>query len=129
LVGKLLAGRRILVVEDQMMLLRMMEGMLADLGCSTVEAAATVGQALALIDAQEFDAVTLDVNLNGTMSYPVADVLAERGVPFMFVTGYGESGMPEVYQNRPTLRKPFRYSQAAAAMEGLLPPENGPAAH
>ena len=67
---KLLSGRRILVVEDEMMVLMVTEDMLADLGCESVTAAATVDQALALIEAQGFDAAMLDVNLNGSKSYP-----------------------------------------------------------
>ena len=116
-----LAGRIILVVEDQMMLLRMMEGMLRDLGCTEISAAETVPEGIAMTNAVDFDAVALDVNLNGTMSFPVADALAAKGVPFMFVTGYGESGIPVDYKDRPVLRKPFLFDQAIAAFALLLP--------
>ena len=67
---KLLSGRRVLVVEDEMLILMMIEDMLADLGCESVTAAATVDQALALIDAQVFDAAMLDMNLNGNKAMP-----------------------------------------------------------
>lgn len=86
--GNVLAGRRVLVVEDEMMVLFMIEDILADLGCKAVSTAATVDQALALIEAQTFDVAMLDSNLNGTRSYPVADALDARGVPFFFSTGY-----------------------------------------
>jgi len=82
--NKCLSGRRILVVEDEMLIVMMIESMLSDLGCESVAAAATVTQAIALIDGQTFDAAMLDVNLNGTNSRPVADALAARGVPFFF---------------------------------------------
>ena len=85
---KLLSGRRVLVVEDEMLILLMTEGMLADLGCESVTAAATVDQALALIDAQIFDAAILDMDLSGNKSHAVADALATHGVPFIFATGY-----------------------------------------
>src|ERR1700730_12848300 len=85
---KSLSGRRLLVFEDEMMILMIIEDMLADLGCESVTDAATVDQALALIDAQVFDAAMLDMNLNGKNSHPVADALAARGVPFVFSTGY-----------------------------------------
>ena len=62
---KLLSGRRVLVVEDELLVLMMIEDMLADLGCESVTAAATAHQALALIDTQVFDAAMLDMNLNG----------------------------------------------------------------
>jgi CheY-like chemotaxis protein len=81
---KLLSGRRVLVVEDEMMVLMMIEDMLAELGCESVTAAATTDQAIDLINAQVFDAAMLDMNLNGTKNSSVADALAARGVPFIF---------------------------------------------
>ncbi len=117
---KLLSGRRILVVEDEMMVLLATEDMLADLGCEAVAAAATVDQALALIDAQGFDAAMLDVNLNGRKSYPVADVLTRRGVPFAFSTGYSDHGRDGHYSDRPVLRKPFRQSELGEVLTALL---------
>jgi len=102
---KSLSGRRILVVEDEMMVLMVTEDMLGDLGCESVAAAANVDQALALIEAQGFDAAMLDVNLNGSKSYPVADALAARGVPFAFSTGYSDHGKDGHYSDRPVLKK------------------------
>jgi CheY-like chemotaxis protein len=84
----LLADRRILVVEDEMMVLMLLEGMLQDLGCRAICSAATVTEALDLIAESTFDAATLDVNLGGSTSLPVANVLAGLGVPFAFATGY-----------------------------------------
>lgn len=125
---KSLAGRNILVVEDHMLLVTMMEGMLSDLGCTSMSSAATVGQALAVLDAQVFDAVTLDVNLNGVMSYPIAEILAARGIPFMFVTGYADQAIPEAHRDRPMLKKPYRASHATALLSRLLPSDT-PALH
>src|ERR1700730_1217628 len=105
---KSLSGPRVLVVEDEMMVLMLIEDVLADFGCESVTAAATVEKALALIDAQGFDLAMLDVNLNGQKSYPVADALAARGVPFFFSTGYSDHGMTDVYSDRPVLHKPFQ---------------------
>ena len=99
--NKLLSGRRVLVVEDEMMILMIIEDMLADLGCESVTAAATVDQALALIDAQVFDAAMLDMNLNGNKSHAVADALAARGVPFVFSTGYSGLDMRTVTATGP----------------------------
>jgi CheY-like chemotaxis protein len=81
---KLLSGRGVLVVEDEMMVLMMIEDMLAELGCESVTAAATVDQANALIEAQVFNAAMLDMNLNGNKSRSIADALDARGVPFIF---------------------------------------------
>jgi CheY-like chemotaxis protein len=117
---KLLSGRRILVVEDEMLIVMMIESMLTDLGCETVTTAATVAQAIALIDGQSFDAAMLDVNLQGTNSRPVADALAARGVPFFFSTGNGGHHSMEGYGDRAILKKPFLYEDLAAILTGLL---------
>jgi CheY-like chemotaxis protein len=119
--GKLLSGRRVLVVEDEMMILMMIEDMLADLGCESVVTAANVDQALALIDAQNFDAAMLDMNLNGAKSHSIADALAARGVPFIFSTGYSGDDMREGYRDRPVLKKPFQYQELVKILTRLLP--------
>jgi CheY-like chemotaxis protein len=116
---KSLSGRKILVIEDEMMILLMMEEMLLDLGAS-VTAAATVGQAFAKIDAQVFDAATLDLNLDGKDSYPVADKLAAHGVPFVFSTGYSQKSLKDGHQDRPVLRKPFTPRELADSVTRLL---------
>jgi CheY-like chemotaxis protein len=120
-VDKLLSGRRILVVEDEMLIVMMIEGMLDDLGCKSVATAATVNQAVTLIEGQDFDAAMLDVNLKGSNSYPVADVLAARGVSFFFSTGNGGQ-MADGYGDRAVLRKPFMSNDLAMMFTGLLPP-------
>ena len=84
-----LSGRRILVIEDEMMVAMLLKDILVDLGCTVLGPAARVEQALAMIEAAgALDAAVLDINLNGQKSYPVADALAARGVPFIFATGY-----------------------------------------
>jgi CheY-like chemotaxis protein len=119
-IDKLLSGRRKLVVEDEMLVLMSIEDMLAELGCESVTTAATVDQALALIDAHVFDAAMLDMNLNGTKSFPVADKLAALGVPFIFATGYSAQDMRDGYADRPLLKKPIRYTELAGVFECLL---------
>ncbi len=118
---KLLTGRHVLVVEDEVMVRLLIEVMLENLGCQSVTAAATIDQALDWIEKQTFDAAVLDVNLNGQKSYPVADALAARGVPFVFSTGYSEHGMTDGYGDRPALKKPFREKELEAAMARLFP--------
>jgi CheY-like chemotaxis protein len=117
---KLLSGRRILVVEDEMLVLMSIEDMLADLGCESVAAAATVDQAVALIDAKVFNAAMLDMNLNGIKSFPVADKLDALGVPFIFATGYSAQDMREGYRDRPLLNKPIRYEALVEVFTRLL---------
>jgi CheY-like chemotaxis protein len=117
---KLLSGRRVLIVEDEMLVLMNIEFMLADLGCEYVTAAATVDQALAQLEAHDFDAAVLDVNLNGDDSYAVADALGARGVPFAFSTGYSDEGMREGYRDRPMLRKPYQREGLVRILTRLL---------
>jgi CheY-like chemotaxis protein len=118
----LLSGRRILVVEDEMLVLLNLEDMLADLGCKSVSAAATVDQALALIGEQAFDAAMVDVNLNGTKSYPIADALMTRGVPFVFSTGYSGQSLEDGYRNQLVLGKPYRNGEMVEILTRLLHP-------
>ena len=116
---KLLSGRRVLVVEDEMLVLIMIEDMLADLGCQSVTSAATVDKALALISAQVFDVALLDVNLNGNDSHPVAEALSARGVPFVNSTGNTGQSMRDGYSDRPVPKKPFKYEELAAILSRL----------
>jgi CheY-like chemotaxis protein len=121
-VNKLLSGRRVLVVEDELLVLMMVEDMLADLGCESVTTAATVDKALALIDAQIFDVAMLDMNLNGNTSHPVAEALVKRGVPFFYSTGNTGEETRVGYRDRPALKKPFRYEGLADILTRLLSP-------
>jgi CheY-like chemotaxis protein len=121
--NKLLSGRHVLVVEDEMMILMIIEDMLAELGCESVTTAATVDQALALIETQVFNAAMLDVNLNGNQTHDVADALAARSVPFVFSTGYSAVGMRDGYRDRPVLKKPFPYEDLVEVLTRLLSPD------
>lgn len=118
---KVLAGRRLLVVDDEMLIAMMIEDMLADMGCEAVSWAATVAQAVALNDAQDFDAALLDMNLNGVYSYPVARALDARGVPFAFSSGNSLRDVDEMYQEREFLRKPFQIEDLGKVLARLLP--------
>lgn len=118
----LLSGRRILVVEDEMLLMMNVEAILEDLGCGAISWAASVPAALALIEERRFDGAMLDVNLDGETSYPVADALMACGTPFLFATGYADHGARADLLNWPTLRKPYLSADLAAAFEVLLAP-------
>ena len=122
---ELLAGRRVLVVEDEMIVLMNIEGALADMGCTAVSAAATVDDALALLEAERFDVAILDVNLGDQASFRVAEALALRSIPFVFATGYGEHGIEERFGDRPVLRKPYSDEKLGAALASLLPADQG----
>ena len=118
----LLAGRRILVVEDEMLLMMNIEATLEDLGCRDISSAANVADALALLALQGFDAALLDVNLDGEISYPVADALVARGIPFAFATGYVEHRERADLRRWPVLRKPYLARDLAAVFGRLLNP-------
>ena len=118
----MLEGQRVLVVEDEMLVLMAIEDMLTDLGCTSISVAGTIDKALHLIETEPFDLVTLDLNLNGKHSYPVARVLTERGVPFVFSTGYGEHGIDQAFNGHPVLNKPYLPEEFVAVLAGLMAP-------
>jgi DNA-binding NtrC family response regulator len=117
------SDRRVLLVEDEMLVAWLLEDMLADLGCAVVGPASSVNQALAMIDVEAIDAAVLDVNLNGQKSYPIADALAARGVPFVFSTGYDKDTLPNAYRAFPVLQKPFHRSELNDTLAKLLMPK------
>ena len=114
------AQPRVLVVEDEYLIRMLLEDMLADLGYAVAGAVGTVAEASELASNAEFSAAILDVNLDGQEIFPVADILARRSLPFVFVTGYGERSLPERYRDRPALQKPFQAEQLSATLADLL---------
>ncbi|THD64486.1 MAG: response regulator [Phenylobacterium sp.] len=101
----------------------LIEDMLTDLGHEVVGLAMRLPQALELASEASIDLAILDVNLDGRMSFPVADLLSARGVPFVFATGYGSAGIDEHYRGRaPVVRKPFRLQDLQAAIDRTLRP-------
>jgi CheY-like chemotaxis protein len=100
-------GLRILLVEDEAMIAMLVEDMLADRGATVVGPAGAVSAALSAIESEPIDGALLDVNLGGVESFEVADALAKRDIPFVFVTGYGGAGVRDRYPNVATLQKPF----------------------
>lgn len=111
---------RVLVVEDEYLIRMLLEDMLADLGYEVAAAVGNIAEASTLAANGGFDAAILDVNVDGQEIYPVADILSERKLPFVFVTGYGERTLPDRYRNRPALQKPFQAEQLDAALGKLL---------
>lgn len=114
-----IAGSRVLVLEDEVAISLLLEDMLLDLGCEVVGPAARVAEALDLIGAGTIDYAILDVNVGRELSYPVADALAARGIPFLFSTGYGAAGLADGYKERPYLQKPFSQDELTRQMRRL----------
>ena len=102
------------------MVAMLIEDMIQDFGCQIAGPAARVAQALAVIDADGIDGAVLDVNLAGEWSYPVADALAARGVPYVFVTGYGQAGLDAAYHSHPVIQKPFTRASLERALESVI---------
>ena len=112
-------GFRILVVEDEMLLVMMIEDMLLDLGCDAVIVASRTEQALKLIESERFDAALLDVNLHGEKSDRVADALLAQRIPFIFCTGGSLVDLAPKFRGRPVLRKPFSYDELSEMVAQL----------
>ena len=111
-------AKRILVVEDELMIRLLLEDMLSELGYTVAAEAARMDEALEATKNADFDLAILDANLNGQPVSPVADALVARGTPFVFATGYGE--VPEPYCDRPTLKKPFQIDGLGRTLESAL---------
>jgi DNA-binding response OmpR family regulator len=111
--GSEIAGCRILVVEDEMLIAMIIEDAVQDSGGEIVGPVATLEKALKLAEEEEFDAAILDVTIRGGKVYPVAELLLARGIPFVFASGYGDWALPAELRDKPRLTKPF----TAAALE------------
>jgi CheY-like chemotaxis protein len=105
-----------LVVEDESLVAMMVEDALAEIGVKVAGIATRVETALALIRNAPPAGAILDVNLAGEFVYPVAEALAALGIPFVFLTGYGEEGVRGDFAARPVVQKPFVPDQIQSAI-------------
>ncbi len=110
----------VLIVEDEMLLAMMYEDVLSAEGWRIVGPVGRLNKAVALAGSAAIDVALLDVNLHGEPSYPVARVLAERGIPFAFVTGYEGNIVAPGFQARPVLTKPCRAAEIVTVLRNLL---------
>lgn len=98
----------------------MIEDMLEELGLKVVASAAHVSKARELASTASFDLALLDVNLAGEFVFPVARILRERKIPFLFSTGYGGPPLEEEFRNAPAIGKPFSVDQLNEKLRTLL---------
>lgn len=98
---------RIMVIEDEGIVAMLLEDMLNGLGHEVVASASNIERASALAGEVDIDLAILDVNLNGHHTYPLAETLSARGIPFIFATGYGNAGLKSEWRNAKVLQKPF----------------------
>jgi DNA-binding response OmpR family regulator len=116
-----LAGLRILVVEDEMLVAMMVEDMLRGMGCDVVGPAGSVEDALVEIRGQHLDGALLDINLQGRDSSPLAEALRDREVPFLVVTGYGRTEIGNAaLDTAPRLKKPFGLAELMDRMTEVI---------
>ena len=114
-------GRRVLIVEDDMLIAIMMEDLLQDLGCVVVGPINTLAGALALAaGGGPIDAAFLDIDLDGAPVFPVAEVLRARGVPLLYATGHGGAALPAEDAGAVVLQKPVRARALEAALREAL---------
>ena len=102
-----LAGRRVLLVEDEALIIMLVEDALADIGCELAGVASRFDDAFTKAQALDFDVAILDVNLNGLRTFPIAEAIKARGIAFVFATGYGATSVPDGLNSVPILQKPF----------------------
>ena len=113
-------GGSVFLVEDEVMIRMMDADMLEELGYRVAAEAGEINEAVRLAQTTDFDFAILDVNVNGKVISPVADLLTARNRPFIFATGYGSSGLPEEYRDRPALQKPFQLETLARMIDSTL---------
>jgi PAS domain S-box-containing protein len=110
------SGWRVLLVEDEALVAMMIQECLSESGHSVIGPISRASDALQAAKDVEYDAAILDINLGDGMAYPVADIVAARGVPFVFVTGYEADTVDDRFSNVPILQKPIERQM----LEGLF---------
>lgn len=110
------AGCRVLLIEDESLVMMLLEDTLAEMGCVVVGRAAQWRDALEKASSLSFDLAILDVNLNGYQTLDIADRLVQRNIPFVFATGYGATGLLARFGHVPILQKPFQQRDLEVAL-------------
>jgi len=110
---------RVLVVEDEMLVAMNIEDMLHDIGHEVAGIASRLDAGMEIAREGAFDLAMLDVNLAGDLSFPIADILEQRGIPYLFATGYGRKGVRDDYGAAPVLQKPFRARDLEQAIHSI----------
>jgi CheY-like chemotaxis protein len=113
-------GKSILIVEDEFLIAIHAADVMEGLGFNVLGPVATIEQALDIVVSAGFDGAILDVNLSGSLVFPVAEALEERGIPFILTSGYEATGLPERWRGRPHLRKPVIERELARLAEDVF---------
>ncbi len=116
-----LQGRKVMIVEDELLVAMLLEEALLEYGCEIVGPFSTVETALEAARDVVAHVAVLDVNLRGQRVYPVAEMLESRGIPFLLMSGYGRDGVPPEHANWVACSKPFLPGDLVRALTELLP--------
>ncbi len=119
--------RRVLIVEDEIVVALFLEDILAEFGYVVAGVVTHLDDAMAR--ETDYDVAVLDVHINGRNVFDFADLLAAREIPFVFATGYGERGVPERHRGRPVLQKPFQPEDLKRVLEQTGPSWNAAGSH
>jgi two-component SAPR family response regulator len=120
------AGRRVLVVEDETLIAVVIEDILSAMDCEIVGPTGKLETALQLARDETLDLAILDVTIRGGKVFAVAEELLARGIPFLLASGYGDWALPQVLRDRPRLMKPFtatELEQQVRVLCGSKPPQ------
>jgi CheY-like chemotaxis protein len=115
-----LAGRRILLIEDSPVVAPFTVDLLEELGCKAVGPAPNMAAARELIEGEAFDAALVDIHIRGERVFPLCEVLEAKGVPFVLTSGYADWAMPDKWEDRPRLQKPYTLDEVEKALIGVL---------
>jgi CheY-like chemotaxis protein len=115
-----LHGLKVLIVEDETLVAMLIEEYLLEMGCQVALSASRVGKALKGLQSRPIDAAVLDVNVAGESITQLAEVLHQRGIPFVFASGYGPKGVDARWSGSPVLQKPFTGADLRTALLASL---------
>ncbi|TGT91401.1 response regulator [Mesorhizobium sp. M8A.F.Ca.ET.161.01.1.1] len=113
-------AKRVLILEDEPLVAMLLEDLLVEMGHEVIGSVAWIGKAMELAGQVDIDFAILDINLGGAKSFPVAEILRRRGIPFVFATGYGSQGLEGEFENELTLQKPYEPHELKRAIEQAL---------
>jgi DNA-binding response OmpR family regulator len=114
------SARRVLIIEDEMLIALMLQDMVSDAGFAVEGIATSLMAGIDLARTADAHLAILDINLNGQEAYPIADILRARGVRLIFSTGYGAASLKQEYAFVPKLVKPYEQANLAAAIQAAF---------
>jgi CheY-like chemotaxis protein len=110
----------ILLVEDEAMIRMMVTDMVEELGHRVAAETGSMDEATKLARSADFDLAIIDMNLNGAMTFPIADTIAERNIPFFFASGYASTRATDAHRQELVLQKPFTVDRLEAAIDQAM---------